>query len=175
INMVNDMLTISRIEGDRFDLNQDKVNLNNIVEQTYLILSPLATNKNFEFKKRLAKKAVFVVGDAAKITEVVQNIVGNALKFTRQGQIILSCYQENDQAFISVKDTGPGIAPEDFSKLFQKFCRLENSYVKIRETGTGLGLYIARQIMRKHHGDIIAESTFGKGSTFTLVFPLVAN
>lgn len=173
INMVNDMLTISRIEGDRFDLNQDKVDLNKIVEQTYLILSPLATNKDLEFKKKLAKKPVFVLGDAAKVAEVVQNIVGNALKFTRQGQVVLSCYQENDQAFISVKDTGPGISPEDFSKLFKKFCRLENSYVKIKETGTGLGLYIARQIMLKHKGDIIAESTFGKGSTFTLTFPLL--
>ncbi len=175
INMVNDMLTISRIEGDRFDLNQAQIDLNKIVEQTYLILSPLANDKDFQFKKKITKKPVLVTGDAAKITEVVQNIVGNALKFTSQGEVVISCYQEDDQAFISVKDTGPGIAAEDFSKLFKKFCRLENSYVKIRETGTGLGLYIARQIMRKHHGDIIAESTFGKGSTFTLVFPLVAN
>ncbi len=172
INMVNDMLTISRIEGDRFDLNQERIDLNQIVDQVHLVLNPLANDKNVEFKKKLAKKPVFVSGDIAKITEVVQNIVGNALKFTQQGQVILSCYQDNDQGFIAVKDTGPGIATEDFSKLFKKFCRLENSYVKIKETGTGLGLYIAKQIMLKHRGDIIAESTFGKGSTFTLVFPL---
>ncbi|MDO5561167.1 MAG: ATP-binding protein [bacterium] len=175
INMVNDMLTISRIEGNRFELNKRNLDLNVVMNQVFLDLQPLANDKDFKFSKESSTEALSIYGDADKIHEVMQNLVGNAIKFTTKGKVEMRCEKKGRCAIFSVSDTGPGIDKRDFPKLFNKFCRLENSYVKIKETGTGLGLYICKQIMLKHDGDITFKSELGKGSTFTLIFPLSKN
>ena len=172
INMVNDMLTISRIEGNRFELNKKPMDLNQAVDQVYLDLQPLSINKNFKFVKTTCAESLPIYADSDKVHEVIQNLVGNALKFTTEGKVEMHCEKKGRCAIFSVTDTGSGIDKQDFPKLFNKFCRLENSYVKIKETGTGLGLYICKQIMLKHSGDITFHSELGKGSTFTLIFPL---
>lgn len=172
IAMVNDMLTISRIEGNRFELNKQKIDLNELADRVYNDLLPMAENKKLSFLKKHSKKPLLIYADHGKILEVMNNLVGNALKFTAAGRVELNCYEFEDRAIFTVTDTGTGIDAADFPKLFKKFCRLENSYVKIKETGTGLGLYISKEIMDKHHGDISVTSQLGKGSTFTLSFPL---
>lgn len=175
INMVNDMLTISRIEGNRFELNKKQFDLNQVMNQVYLDLQPLVDNKNFKFIKKNFDGALPIYGDPDKVHEAIQNLVGNAVKFTAKGKVEMRCEKKGRCAILSVTDTGPGIDKGDFPKLFNKFCRLENSYVKIKETGTGLGLYICKQIMLKHNGDITFTSELGKGSTFMLIFPLSKN
>lgn len=171
INMVNDMLTISRIEGDRFELNLQQCDLSEIVTQSYNTLKPLAATKKIKFVIEKNTVGTLVVVDHDKISEVIANLIGNAIKFTVKGGVFLSCEQKNNEVCFTVRDTGSGIDTADFPKIFNKFCRLENSYTKIKETGTGLGLYIAQQIMQKHHGKITFTSELGVGSTFVLHFP----
>jgi signal transduction histidine kinase len=112
--------------------------------------------------------------DRDKIHEVILNLLGNAVKFTPVGgKISLSYSKEGETVQINVKDNGPGISEEDKSKLFQKFSRLEHSYMKMAETtGTGLGLYISKQIVSLHGGRIWVDSKVGEGSTFSFTIPL---
>lgn len=172
IEMVNNMLTISRIEGNRYTFNHEIIDLNVVADGVYHELKPIADNKNINFSVKQNDGPVMVNADKNKIIEVLQNLVGNALKFTIKGGVTVSVEIEKNIGIIKVADTGPGIEKADHAKLFKKFCRLENSYVKIKETGTGLGLYIARQIMRKHGGDITFTSQIGMGSTFVMSLPL---
>ncbi len=172
IEMVNNMLTISRIEGNRYAFNHEIIDLNVVADSVYHELKPIADNKNINFSVKQNDGPVIVSADKNKIIEVLQNLVGNALKFTIKGGATVSVEIEKNTGIIKVADTGPGIEKADHAKLFKKFCRLENSYVKIKETGTGLGLYIARQIMRKHGGDITFTSQIGVGSTFVMSLPL---
>ncbi len=172
IEMVNNMLTISRIEGNRYAFNHEIIDLNEVTDSVYHELKPIADNKNITFSVIQNNSPVMVNADKNKIIEVLQNLVGNALKFTIKGGVNVSVEIEKNMSVIKVSDTGPGIEKADHPKLFKKFCRLENSYVKIKETGTGLGLYIARQIVRKHGGDITFTSQIGMGSTFIMSLPL---
>ncbi len=171
IRMVNDMLTISRIEGNRFELNKQILDLRSLSKQIHGDLLPIAEVKNLKFVVKNPSTPLNIFADRDKILEVMQNLVGNALKFTSVGEVVLTCYQERQQVFFAVSDTGPGIDKDDARKLFNKFCRLENSYVKIKETGTGLGLYIAKEIVKKHRGDLTFKSKLGEGSTFILSLP----
>jgi signal transduction histidine kinase len=171
ISLVNDMLTVSRIEGERYQLNLIKTDLRTLAQAAVDDLAPLAKEKKIKLVITPHKRAQLAMVDKDKIIEVLHNIVGNALKFTQKGEVRLTFHRgETGKIQLAVSDTGAGVAPEDFPKLFRKFSRLEKSYVKLKETGTGLGLYISRQIMRLHHGDISFTSELGKGSVFTLTF-----
>lgn len=172
INLVNDMLTISRIEGKRLKLEKKKIDLNEVVEQTYKELIPIAKTKKIDFKVDKKVSKLFIKADFDKIREVLHNTIGNALKFTPiSGQVTLITDKSNEQVVIHVKDTGPGIEKEDIPKLFSKFTRLERSYSRTKETGTGLGLYICKNIIKLHEGEIKVESMINQGSTFSIYFP----
>jgi signal transduction histidine kinase len=171
IGLVNDMLTISRIEGNRFELNSQEFDLRELVQQIHQELLPIARSKKLDFVVDMPKKPLMVMADSRKISEVLHNLIGNALKFTIKGSVTLKCFAEGNTVLCSVIDTGVGIAKDDADKLFKKFARLEKSYVKIKETGTGLGLYISQQIMKKHSGGINYESEVGVGSVFTIDLP----
>jgi signal transduction histidine kinase len=173
IHLVNDMLTISRIEGHRIELQQEEVNLNQITKATYEELTPIADNEKIDFEFIEKSDPILVLGDRNKLREVVQNVIGNALKFTpANGTVKIVASVEDDCARLNISDTGPGIAEANIEKLFTKFTRLEHSYSKTKETGTGLGLYISKQIIELHHGKIKVESKLNKGSTFTICLPL---
>ena len=172
IALVNDMLTISRIEGGRFELNLETFDIHTLISQIVNELKPISVDKNIYLRaKNTAKGKLLVDGDVSRLDEVLHNIVGNALKFTTEGGVTITTRSDDEWVYIDVTDTGIGIDSEDFGKLFSKFARMEKSYVKIKETGTGLGLYISRQIMNMHKGDISFTSTSGKGSTFTIYLP----
>lgn len=176
LDMVNDMLTTSRIEGDRFAINKEKIDLNQAVNHIYNDLLLSAEKKNLVLYKKNTPQPLWVMADYDKVLEVLNNLLGNAIKFTNQGKIRILCSRDEKNAIIKVVDSGPGIATEELPRIFKKFSRLEDSdysYVKIKETGTGLGLYISHQIMTKHKGTISVKSQLKKGSTFTITFPLV--
>ncbi len=121
-------------------------------------------------------KLVPVLADPDKIKEIMINLIGNSLKFTRRGgEISISYRLEKDKMIISVRDTGEGIAADDIPKLFQKFSLISGSYQTNKQSsqGTGLGLYISKMIMKEHGGDIWAESEGrGKGSVFSFSLKL---
>ncbi|MBQ6437839.1 hypothetical protein IJJ12_00470 [bacterium] len=171
INLVNDMLTISRIEGGKMTLHPQRLDARTLLHEAHADLLPIATDKKLDFAVKAPARPLWIAADKDKAQEVLHNLVGNALKFTTAGGVTLRARSDADYVYLDVTDTGCGIDQEDFQKLFQKFARMEKSYVKIKETGTGLGLYISRQIMTLHHGGITFKSKLGKGSTFTIYFP----
>ena len=112
-----------------------------------------------------------VVGDPARIRQVLFNLVGNAIKFTDEGEIIVKAAANNGAYTVSVCDTGPGISTADQAKLFQEFQQADNSITK-KKGGTGLGLAISRRIVEMHGGRIWVESSPGHGSTFAFTLPV---
>ena len=109
--------------------------------------------------------------DRDRITQVVTNLVDNALKFTENGSVTITTSQDNDAVKVTIGDTGPGIREEDIPLLFQKFSQLERGLER-KPGGSGLGLTISKEIIELHRGKIWAESRFGEGTTFFFVLPI---
>lgn len=177
INLVNDMLNISRIESGKIEINPEPVDLialtEDIIDEVYYSKS---TEKKFHFVL-LEKPIPKVFADPEKLRQVFLNLVGNSLKFTPVGgKIIFDFFTDGKVVETSVKDTGVGISKDDLSKLFHKFSRLDNSYTAVSTSGgTGLGLYISKNLIELMHGNIRAQSEgIDKGSTFTFSLPVAS-
>lgn len=171
IKLVNDMLTISRIEAGKTDFVMERFNLLDLIERVHREVESIAKTKKIYFKVDAKTKQWFIEGDQDKLHVAVMNLVSNALKFTTKGGVTIKLRREKQMVFLTVSDTGAGIRKEDLGKLFEKFTKLESSYVKVAENGTGLGLNIAQQIAGAHHGRITVSSVLGKGTAFTLQLP----
>lgn len=173
IKLVGNMLTISRIESQRLELTLENIDLFILIKQIYNTLKIKADEKNLTFILAPYPEKLIVNADKDKLSEVFENIIGNALKYTPAGgNISIHFTTEKNNVQVHVSDTGPGIAKENLSKLFQKFARLDESEQN-RTPGTGLGLYISKQIVELHKGLISVDSQVGKGSTFTVELPLI--
>lgn len=177
INLVNDMLNVSRIESGRIEINPEPVDLlslvKDIVDEVYYSKS---AEKNIRFEI-LESRIPKVFADPEKLREVFLNLLGNAVKFTPTGgTITISFFTDGKTVETSIKDTGIGISKEDLGKLFNKFGKLESSYAALSSSGgTGLGLYISKNIIELMHGRIWVHSAgLGKGAIFTFSLP-VAN
>jgi len=174
IKLVANMLTVSRIEGKRLELILTKLDLKEMIRNVFSEVAIKAHEGKIKLMLEAPTKPIYVMGDKDKLHEVVMNLLGNSLKFTPEGgDVIVRIKKNSNSVDISVIDTGPGMSKEDQSKLFQKFGMLGNSYAKAHNaSGTGLGLFIVKQIVKLHKGHISVESTLGKGSTFTFTLPL---
>jgi signal transduction histidine kinase len=171
--LVNEMLDTARLEESRLTLSLSSVDLGEVVQRAVDAVTPLATEKHEVIYAR-PRAPVTVVADPVRIAIVVTNLLQNAVKYSPAGGVV-QCFAavEDDSrtAVVSVWDHGLGIAEADMPRLFSRFGRLvtrENSNIP----GTGLGLYLARELARLHGGDITVRSTAGAGSVFTLVLPL---
>lgn len=176
IHLVNDMLTVSRIERNKVELKKEDIDVFGILQQVYEELKVTAEEKKIQFTLKGKDGApYFVNGDKEKLREVFQNIIGNALKFTpSSGKIQTTITKDKSDIYIAFSDTGPGIHKEAMKDLFKKFSKIEYSYAKhSNQPGTGLGLYISKQIVSLHGGDIRVESEVNVGTTFTVVLPQI--
>ncbi|CAN5209816.1 hypothetical protein BH09PAT2_BH09PAT2_10090 [soil metagenome] len=174
IHLVNDMLTVSRIERKKIDLKLEAVVLRDILQMVYDELKVSADEKEIQFEIVSPKETISTVrADKIKIREVFQNLVGNALKFTPpKGRITIHITNKDHDVEVAVEDTGPGIPADAIPKLFQKFSKIDYSYANhVNQPGTGLGLYISKQIVSLHGGQIEVESTVHVGSTFIVTLP----
>lgn len=177
INLVNDMLNISRIEGGRIALRLSEVSMLDLTKEVIEEVAAKAQEKNIRLIVA-EQKFPNVLCDRDKIHEVLLNLIGNSLKFTPQsGQISVNFSVDGPFLQTSVTDSGVGIAKENLPKLFSKFGRLENSYVAIAESGgTGLGLFITKSLIEYHKGSVKADSPGpGRGSTFSFTLPTVGS
>src|SRR3989344_1050719 len=157
IKLVQNMLTISRIESQRLELSLTNYDLFELVKLAYDTLKIKADEKRLTFTLLPYPEKIIVNGDKDKLTEVFENIIGNALKYTpNNGTVSIHFTTEKNKVIVHVTDSGPGISQEDIAKLFQKFGRLDEAK-KSRTTGTGLGLYISKQIVELHKGTIEIE------------------
>jgi signal transduction histidine kinase len=174
IRLVNDMLTVSRIERNKIELKLDEVDVFDILKQVYEELKVTADERKIHFNLKGKENAPYIIeGDKEKLREVFQNIIGNALKFTSaDGTIAILVENKGGTVNASISDTGPGIHKDSMKDLFKKFSKIEYSYAKhSSQPGTGLGLYISKQIVSLHGGDIQVESEVNVGTTFTVLLP----
>ena len=133
----------------------------------------LAETKKLSLKTNVAKSLPIGFGDEQRLTQVLLNLVGNAIKFTDTGEVRISAAAANGHFTVSVMDTGPGIAEEHRVRIFEQFHQIDSSNTKAKG-GTGLGLAIAKQIVEMHCGRIWVESMLGKGSIFRMELPVRA-
>lgn len=176
INLVNDMLNVSRIESGRIEINPEPIDIlsfiRDIVDEVYFSKSEEKNIQFFVSENKVPK----VFADPEKLRQVFLNLVGNSLKFTPGGgKISFDFFSDGKTVEISVSDTGVGIPKEDISKLFHKFGRLDNSYTASATSGgTGLGLYISKNLVELMRSKIWAQSEgLNKGATFTVALPVV--
>lgn len=173
LSLINDVIDISRIEADQLETYFEEVNLDQVLRDCVIAVSRDAEEKSLEIKTNFWK-GPRIITDKKKLLQCVLNLLNNAVKFTEDGVIELTATKEANILKISVRDTGIGIKEEDIPKLFTPFTRLD-SPLKARTLGVGLGLYITKKIMKNvFNGDIMVESRYGMGSTFTLIIPLGA-
>jgi signal transduction histidine kinase len=171
IRLVNNLLNISRIEAGRLTFHQTKVNLDLLITEVVSNLQMAAKEKYLSLVYQSAGIPM-VAADADKVREVLVNLIGNAIKYTHKGGVTIVTESKENSVVTSVTDTGSGIAKEDQDLLFKKFSQVRGSYAR-PTGGTGLGLYICKQIIEGLKGKIWLESTLGKGSSFYFALPIV--
>jgi GAF domain-containing protein len=173
LGLINDVLDLSKIEAGQLVLALTDYSLKNVVQTVFSAVEPLATEKKLAFKVEVAPDMPTGHGDERRLTQVLLNLVGNAIKFTDAGEVVIKASQTDGSFNVAVHDTGPGISATDQAKLFQEFQQADNSITR-KKGGTGLGLAISKRIVEMHGGKIWLESTVGRGSTFFFTVPVAA-
>lgn len=170
--LINDLLSLSRIEAKNMEANKEKLSLAKIMNNTLSILTPQAKEKVLDVELRIAPDLPMVMADEDMIGQMLINLVDNAIKYTpRGGKVSIKAEKENDAVKIVISDTGIGIPRESIPRLFERFYRVDKA--RSREMGgTGLGLAIVKHILELHHGRIEVESDVARGSTFTVYLPV---
>lgn len=170
IAMIQDLADSYRYERGFSSLELENTDLILLIRK-YLNGLVRLTSQRVVVKSELAKSMRTVLVDKTAIMRVIQNLLDNAIKFSPDGGIItVKVWQESDKAFIEVSDQGPGISSEEMRRLFQKFS--QGQFGRLHSTGTGLGLYLCRQIVEAHKGQIWCQSVEKTGATFTVCLPL---
>jgi signal transduction histidine kinase len=170
--LVAQMLDAARLEEGRLTLKRAHLDLRDIAREALSVVRPMA-GSHHELSLDLPEETVPVFGDSDRLLTIVTNLIENAIKYSPQGGLV-RCVVSNvpGSATVTVMDTGVGIAAEDLPRLFGRFERIHNPRTS-HVGGTGLGLYLSRELARQHSGDIEVHSRLGVGSTFTLVLPLM--
>ena len=172
VELVNDLLNVARIEAGRMRFDLADISINEAAKMIVNDLAPLGKEKGVKISLEAPKAPLMTQADGAKVKEVLVNLIGNSLKFTDKGSITVTVNVDNDMAEVSVKDTGIGITPEDQKKLFGKFNQITSAQAG-KPAGTGLGLYISREMIRRMGGDMwIKASIPTNGSIFAFTLPL---
>ncbi|MFZ5441078.1 MAG: ATP-binding protein [Myxococcota bacterium] len=170
--IVNDVLDLSKIEANRLELEPRVFDLEQVLNETVRTFVALAQRKGLSLGVEVEASARGPVrGDPARVRQIINNLVGNALKFTEQGSVRVSAVRDGERVTIGVADTGPGIAAEHQERIFEPFEQADFA-IQRRYGGTGLGLAITRRIARLMGGDVSLESALGRGARFELDVPL---
>jgi signal transduction histidine kinase len=171
LGLINDVLDLSKIEAGQLTLTVEPYSVADMVATVLSATESLARAKNLGLGSAVAPGLPTGTGDARRLTQVLLNLVGNAIKFTDSGSVEVRAAQAGDRFEFSVVDTGFGIAPADQARVFEEFQQVDNSSTR-KKGGTGLGLSISRKIVELHGGRITVESEVGKGSTFKVTVPI---
>lgn len=169
--LIEDILSVSQLEVGSIELHIDEVDLKSLLGDGVRDVRGLADEKNIDIQLLLPAKMEPIRGDRDKIAVVVNNLLGNAIKYTPQdGNVIVGCQYTGESVILTFKDNGIGIDAADQGRVFEKFQRANDATVQ-NEPGTGIGLFTAREIVRRHGGDIDLISQKGEGSTFLVRLP----
>ena len=170
LGLINDVLDLSKIEAGQLNLSLADYSLKDVVQSVYTAVEALAKEKQIALKVEVSPHLPAACGDERKLTQVLLNLVGNAIKFTDTGEVAIKAFAGNGAFTVAVRDTGPGIAEPEQAKIFEEFQQADLSITK-KKGGTGLGLAIAKRIVELHGGRIGVESSPGQGSTFSFTLP----
>lgn len=167
LNLINDVLEISKIEAGRIQLHQESFNLPELLQEVHQLFSETALRQKLQFVLHCPENMPqWILGDKVKIRQILLNLLSNAFKFTRQGKVELRAAWRLGQLTLMVEDTGMGIAPEELTKVFQSFEQTSSGLQS--QTGTGLGMSISKTYAQMMNGDLTVSSIPGVGSCFTL-------
>jgi signal transduction histidine kinase len=169
--LINDVLDISKIEAGRMELRLADSPVEECVETVTARLAPLAREKGLELVTEIREELPSCAFDRKRITQVLLNLVGNAIKFTREGRVSVGAAVRDGNILFAVSDTGIGIPPGELERIFVEFHQADSS-ISREAQGSGLGLAIAKRFVEMHGGRIWAESCVGSGSTFRFTLPL---
>ena len=168
IKMINDLLSVYHYENFEYKLFIEKTDIKKLIAESIQMWKYLCAEKKCRFSVNAPKHVADVYVDRREIKRIFSNLISNAIKHCGEGvKIVVGIEEKTDELEISVRDNGPGISPEDIKHIFTRY------YTKKREVGNGLGLFIAKQIIEAHHGNIRVESTAGKGTVFYFTLPTV--
>jgi len=170
-SLINNVLDLAKIEAGKIEWNMQLISIQEIVERAAAATSSLFETKPFKLTVDVEGGLPQIVGDHDRLLQVVINLISNAGKFTDHGGITVRAWRDTGNILVSVADTGMGIAPSDYDKVFEQFVQVGDTLTN-KPTGTGLGLPISKQIVEHHGGRIWVESELGKGSTFTFTLPM---
>jgi GAF domain-containing protein len=169
--LINDVLDLAKIEAGQLTLTLEDYALAEVVRSVVSATEPLATAKGLKFTAAVQDAMPMAHGDARRVSQVLLNLVGNAIKFTGEGEVEIRASAANGQFTLTVRDTGPGIADADQERIFGEFQQIDNSNTR-QQGGTGLGLAISKRMVEMQGGMIAVESVLGQGSTFRVLLPV---
>jgi signal transduction histidine kinase len=171
LGLINDVLDFSKIEAGQLALTINPFSIKDVTQAVAASTQSLATEKNLALKVTVPTDLPATPGDERRISQVLLNLVGNAIKFTDSGEVRVEVAAVDGALEVSVSDTGPGIDEREQQRIFEEFRQAEGAMTQ-KKGGTGLGLAIAKRIVELHGGKIWVESEVGKGSKFTFTLPL---
>ena len=168
--IVTDLLTLTRVDGDKNGMKQEPVNMSDLTEEVLRMLAPAAEKRGQHLESNI-EPGLQMMGDRARLNQILYNLTDNAIKYSPDGgRIAVSLRAETEGLVWRVRDNGVGIPPEDQEHIFERFYRVDKA--RSRETGgTGLGLSIVKQLVSMHGGTITVHSEPNRGSEFKVVFP----
>ncbi len=171
LNLINNILDLSKIEAGKMDIQPRPFSLGQTLDNILESIAPLAEEKHIQILKKNPKTLPLLESDEIRVSQILQNLVANAVKFTASGSVSVTVKTGQEKIHIQVTDTGIGIAEQDLPHIFDEFRQVDGSSSR-RHEGTGLGLTIAHKAARMLGGDIFVTSTLGMGTTFILTLPL---
>jgi PAS domain S-box-containing protein len=170
LRLVNDILDVSRLDSDTMKFDMSVLSSVEILDEIVEDMKPAVEKKSLDFIEEIPRDLPNILGDRYRLSQVLKNLFVNAIKFTDHGSISITAKKEKKYILITVEDTGIGISKSEVKKVFSKFYQAYTGDDRKNE-GTGLGLFICKEIVQKHNGKIWAESVIGKGSTFSIKLP----
>ena len=171
VNLINELLDISRIESGRVEMKFNQCDISRMIENVHDLLTPQLKDKKINWVTDIAPDVPTLLLDSSHYERVFINLISNAIKFTPEdGTISISASLKDDMVTVCVSDTGIGISEQDIKRLFDEFYRVENK-INQNVKGTGLGLALAKKIVEAHKGRIWITSEIGKGTTFHFTIP----
>jgi len=171
LGLINDVLDLSKIEAGQLTLSLGDYSMQEVVQAVMTAVEALAADKHLALKAAVAADLPRGRGDERRITQLLLNLVGNAIKFTDAGEVRVAVTAADGTFLVSVADTGLGISAADQERIFEEFQQVDSSATRSKG-GTGLGLAIAKRIVELHGGRIRVESSPGQGSTFSFTVPV---
>lgn len=174
LGLINDVLDLSKIEAGQLELHADSYQWQSVVHSVVTATESLAQSKGLELRTDVAADLPAGHGDERRLTQVLLNLVGNAIKFTEAGHVAVEARRDGDRFAVTVSDTGPGIGLQDQARIFEEFQQADDTSTR-KKGGTGLGLAISRRIVEMHGGRLSVRSVPGEGASFTLEVPIEAS